>query len=376
MSTGAEKECCGNCGHLVDDPDRRPKTGCYECDDANGDWVPADDDDLDDAVCNNWSPKEETNDGNLTEDTENMEENPTIPFSHDDGDEMPDTANQSDESSETDPSSGSGAGELDGEEIDTETAGAGQESETSAESGASENETESTDDRETATNSQSTVVDKNLEDLSHEELLVEARRLLWQTNKDNDYKKRLARLESQIESAKEEKASLSKEIKDCQDEMQSLVKQMNAEVYDPNKYPLIEKAASSSEETVTPVDPVADGVPDDSWKTFSAKEHFSFTEAEWELMSPSEGMADSMTVGDLEDFRVRVSREKVKGFGEAKRQKLDDQFDTFWRNHPEFCGLSTETTDHDAADDDETGEEIELQEDDADDDQGDVADTN
>ncbi len=49
----------------------------------------------------------------------------------------------------------------------------------------------------------------------------------------------------------------------------------------------------------------------DDWKNWPAKDHFDFTEKEWELMAPAEGVTE-ITVGYLSDFCVRLGREKIE----------------------------------------------------------------
>ncbi len=102
----------------------------------------------------------------------------------------------------------------------------------------------------------------------------------------------------------------------------------------------------------------------DDWKNWPAKDHFDFTEKEWELMAPAEDVTE-MTVGYLSDFCVRLDREKVKGFGETKRQKLEVQFMNFWTAHPELCGVDSGhcTDEIDLEDNEEHDEESEVTDD-------------
>ena len=161
------------------------------------------------------------------------------------------------------------------------------------------------------------------------------------------FKEEVKRRTSDIEDAKEESSRAQKYVKELRESLEEYIEDFEpAKSLNATDHPLL---FSDKKE------PESNAVTDE-WKLWPAKDHFDFTEKEWELMA--EGVTE-MTVGYLSDFCVRLSREKVKGFGESKRQKLEVQFMNFWTAHPELCDSATETNRHksDALDENDSTDE-------------------
>ena len=169
------------------------------------------------------------------------------------------------------------------------------------------------------------------------------------------FNEEVKRRNQEIEDAKEESSRAGKWLKKLREDIEEYInnfkpkKPLNA-----TDHPLLFSGKKESEHSVNI----------DDWKNWPAKDHFDFTEKEWELMAPAEGVTE-ITVGYLSDFCVRLGREKIKGFGETKRQKLEVQFMNFWTAHPELCGVDSGhcTDEIDLEDNEEHDEESEATDD-------------
>lgn len=180
-----------------------------------------------------------------------------------------------------------------------------------------------------ATNPKSVVIDDNFDDSANE------------FEHYHEFTEKLKRFVSAISDQKEVVSEAGKRLKKLRDNLEKHIAEFKS--YDPNERNLFNYAKNKGQPTTSNIETVSSEpanketvTPSDEWKHWLAKDHFDFSEKEWELMAPSEGTADKMTVGELSEFAYRMEHKKVKGFGESKKQKLCDQFLKFWTDHPEF----------------------------------------
>jgi hypothetical protein len=177
--------------------------------------------------------------------------------------------------------------------------------------------------------------DSEQEKSEKEELEWSRKQLKYYENFTNTMQK----LRNNLSYAEIELKDAKEKVKDCQGELANHLKSIK-KPYDGSQFPLLEtkKTSPPSTNSLPLIDVPETQETTEDWKKWKAKDHFDFTENEWGLLAPSEGTADSMTIADLTEFEKRLaSGEKIKGFGDKKREKLSEQFIKFWEKHPELC---------------------------------------
>jgi hypothetical protein len=187
--------------------------------------------------------------------------------------------------------------------------------------------------------------DAKRKDEELKQLLEQSKRMQEQLEYYDKFTEKKQELQSLLNDAKNELKEVKEKVKYYDEQLDRHIGSMK-KPYCPSKFPLIEKESSlpttETKEEITETKENVSDLPD--WKSWLAKDHFDFTDTEWEMIS--ENPIDSITIADFIEFEQRLlSGVKIKGLGKKKREKFLEQFlekmSKFWEANPELVEVSS-----------------------------------